>query len=637
MLLLGLPSEMLNSILEHYSEAALLDEVFRTRLVCSKSPKCQYRLSQLMILGSFAAVLNHQLLAKTPIKKYLAFMELAGLQLHQAKSPFQFVVDHAETYLFNRIRSQDGYLDIFPAFINKLVDVLMRFNLPDDNVIELREQYILDLVRAVVATTPRDRLRQGLAIWLKKDLVAAYPRIVDPEVPLSDALAGAAAVGNFKAVAHFLNHTTDFLEQHFGYHVDHLPSVLEAAASTGKSVMIEYLLAKVKMGLETDNKSCKHYAPVHDYSNTTTECKCEDKFYVIIEAIKAAMRRCHLRAANKLIEFLRTRFVRLAQRDRPDFLRLAIESQNLNCIKHFLKEDQRPKHMLKMDPEVLAAYHEILRDGDIEIIRFLLEQGIVSVAEALMGTDVWLPRFDPLDIAIQRNHQEVVKILLKFGAIPDVYHVLQVLNTGITSFPHASMFPLLHSLIDNHHLSTSQLQGGASDTKPLWMQELNISRSGFKEQDPGCLELLHGRWRWVDCDHKTEWIDASMMVKCDHIAQRLFVPGRVSHIDAYKSIVLVTREIVRSRQYKGGIGLPPLPSLLAALGKIATDQIALGDSNIEWRKEAWEALRWFDGLSLLACRPAVGYSTLTLSKVQELQRQQTMQYMLMAARSQGRW
>ncbi|KAI4922128.1 hypothetical protein J4E90_000556 [Alternaria incomplexa] len=303
-----------------------------------------------MILGSFAAVLNHQLLAKTPIKKYLAFMELAGLQLHQAKSPFQFVVDHAETYLFNRIRSQDGYLDIFPAFINKLVDVLMRFNLPDDNVIELREQYILDLVRAVVATTPP----------------------------------GAAAVGNFKAVAHFLNHTTDFLEQHFGYHVDHLPSVLEAAASTGKSVMIEYLLAKVKMGLETDNKSCKHYAPVHDYSNTTTECKCEDKFYVIIEAIKAAMRRCHLRAANKLIEFLRTRFVRLAQQDRPDFLRLAIESQNLNCIKHFLKEDQRPKHMLKMDPEVLAAYHEILRDGDIEIIRFLLEQGITLQSNAII-------------------------------------------------------------------------------------------------------------------------------------------------------------------------------------------------------------------------------------------------------------
>jgi len=636
MLLLGLPSELFNSILEHYSEAALLDEVFRTRLVCSKSPRCQYRPSPLITLGSFAAVLNHQLLAKTPIKKYLAFMESAGLQLHQAKSPFQFVVDHAETYLLNRIRSQDGYLDIFPAFINKLVDVLMRFNLPDDNVIELREQYILDLVRAVVATTPRDRLRQGLAIWIKKYLVAAYPRIVDPEIPLSDALAGAAAVGNFKAVAHFLNHTTDFLEQHFGYHVDHLPSVLEAAASTGKSVMIEYLLAKVKVGLETDNESCKHYAPVHDYSKTTTECKCEDKFYVIIEAIKATMRGCHLRAANKLIDFLRTRFVRLAQRDRPDFLRLAMESHNLNCIKYFLKEDQRPKHMLKMDPEVIAAYHEILHSGNVEVIRFLLEQGIVSVAGAPMGTDVWLPRFDPLDIAIQRNHQEVVKILLEFGAIPDVYHVLQVLNTGITSFPHASMFPLLRSLIDNHHLSASQLQGSTSNTKPLWMQELNISRSGFKEQDAGCLELLHGRWRWVDCDHKTEWIDASMMVKCDNIARRLYVAGRVSHIDAYKSIVLVTREIVRSRQYKGGIGLPPLPSLLAVLGKIATDQIALGDSNIEWRKEAWEALRWFDGLSQLACRPAVGYSTLTLSKVQEAQRQQMIQIMLMATHIRGR-
>ena len=635
MLLLGLPSEILTSVLEHYSEAALLDEVFRTRLVCSKSPKCHYRLSLLIVLGSFAAVLNHQLLAKTPIKKYLAFMELAGLQLHQAKSPFQFVVDHAETYLLNRIRSQDGYLDIFPAFINKLVDVLMRFNLPDDNVIELREQYILDLVRAVVATTPRDRLRQGLAIWIKKYLVAAYPRIVDPEIPLSDALAGAAAVGNFKAVAHFLNHTTDFLEHHFDYHVNHLSNAIVAAASTGKSVMIEYLLAKVKVGLEMDNESCKHYAPAHGSSKATAECKCENKFYVIIEAIKAALRGCHLRAANKLIEFLRTRFVRLAQRDRPDFLGLAMESHNLKCIKHFLKQDQRPNHMLKMDPEVLAACHEILRNGNIEIIRFLLEQGIVSAAEASMGTDVWLPRFDPLDIAIQHNHREVVKILLEFGAIPDVYHVLQVLNTGITSFPHASMFPLLRSLIDNHHLSASQ-QGDTNDIKPLWMQELNISRSGFKEQDPGCLELLHGRWRWVDCDHKTEWIDASMIVKCDHIAQRLFVARRVSQIDAYKSIVLVTREIVRSRQYKGGIGLPPLPSLLAVLGKIATDQIALGDSNIEWRKEAWEALRWFDGLSLLACRPAVGYSTLTLSKVQEAQRQQMIQIMLMATHIRGR-
>ena len=637
MLLLGLPSEMLTSILEHYSEAALLDDVFRTRLVCSKSPKCQYRLSPLIKLGSFAAVLNHQLLAKTPMKKYLDFMELAGLQLHQAKSPFEFMVDHAETYLLNCIRSQDGYLHLIPAFINKLVDILMRFNLPDDNVIELREQYILDLVRAVVATTSHDRLREGLTTWLKKDLAAASPRIVDPEISLSEALAGAAAVGNFKAVAHFLNHTTDFLEHHFDYHLDDLPSAIVAAASTGKSVMIEYLLAKVKVGLEKDNESCKHYAPVHGSSKITTECKCENKFYVIIEAIKAAMRGCHLRAANKLIEFLRTRFVRLAQRDRPDFLRLAMESHNLNCIKHFLKEDQRPKHMLKMDPEVLAAYHEILRNGNIEIIRFLLGHGIVSASEAPMGTDVWLPRFDPLDGAIQRNHQEVVKILLEFGAIPHVYHVLEVLNTGITSFPHASMFPLLHSLIDNHHLSASQLQGDTNDTKPLWMQELNISRSGFKEQDPGCPELLHGHWRWVDCDHKTEWIDASMMVKCDDIAQRIFVARRVSHIDAYKSIVLVTREIVRSRQYKGGIGLPPLPSLLAVPGKIATDQIGLGDSNIEWRQEAWEALRCFDGLSLLACRPAVGYSTLTLSKVQEAQRQQMIQYMLMAARSQGRW
>ncbi|KAI4664931.1 uncharacterized protein J4E79_003230 [Alternaria viburni] len=337
-----------------------------------------------MILGSFAAVLNHQLLAKTPINKYLAYMRLVGLQLHQAKSPFQFVVDHAETYLLNRIRSQDGYLHLYPAFINKLVGILMRFNLPDGNEIELREQYILDLVRAVVATTPRDRLREGLAIWLKKDLVAASPQIVDPEISLWEALAGAAAVGNFKAVAHFLNHTTDFLEHRFDYHVHDLPSAVVAAASTGKSVMIEYLLAKVKVGLETNNESCKHYAPVHASSKTTTECRCENKFYVIIEAIKAAMRGCHLRAANKLIEFLRTRFVRLAQRDRPDFLRLAIESHNLNYIKHFLKEDQRPKHMLKVDPEVLAAYHEILRDGNIEIIRFLLEQGITLQSNAII-------------------------------------------------------------------------------------------------------------------------------------------------------------------------------------------------------------------------------------------------------------
>lgn len=85
----------------------------------------------------------------------------------------------------------------------------------------------------------------------------------------------------------------------------------------------------------------------------------------------------------------------------------------------------------------------------------------------------------------------------------------------------------------------------------------------------------------------------------------------MSHIDVCKSIVLVSREIVVSRQYKGGIGLPPLPSLLAVLGKIATDQITLGDSDIEWSNEVWEALRWFDGLSLLACRPVVDHRALT--------------------------
>jgi hypothetical protein len=125
----------------------------------------------------------------------------------------------------------------------------MRFTSTRDEATELREQYTLNLVRAIVATN--DRLKEDVSLWLRKHHVETPIRFV------SDALAAAAAVGNFRAVDHLLHSTTDLLEQPWCHDMKYLPSVLQAAASTGKSVMVEYLLAKVKVGLDMNNVSCK--------------------------------------------------------------------------------------------------------------------------------------------------------------------------------------------------------------------------------------------------------------------------------------------------------------------------------------------------------------------------------------------
>ena len=99
----------------------------------------------------------------------------------------------------------------------------------------------------------------------------------------------------------------------------------------------------------------------------------------------------------------------------------------------------------------------------------------------------------------------------------------------------------------------------------------------------------------MDCDYTTEWVDASMIIKCNHVAEQLSEAGSLSNTDICKFIVLISLKVIQSCQCKDGIGLPSLRWLLNILWKISLGLIKLEDETLKWKEEAQKALGWFHG------------------------------------------
>jgi hypothetical protein len=133
----------------------------------------------------------------------------------------------------------------------------MRFAPGSADAAVLREQYMRDIVRAF-ATTSR---------CLDYFQIIFHPEIADDpanpwnnpiywrESPLYEALSAAAAIGNIKAFDPFFHGLPKVLTEGGA-----LVNPLHSAASTGKSVMIEYLL--VKMQQEIMNIECHCQSPL---------------------------------------------------------------------------------------------------------------------------------------------------------------------------------------------------------------------------------------------------------------------------------------------------------------------------------------------------------------------------------------
>jgi hypothetical protein len=94
---------------------------------------------------------------------------------------------------------------------------------------------------------------------------------------------GAGAVGNIKALDYFFHGNPEVLIED-----GVLTNPLYSAASTGRSVMIGYLL--VKMQHEITDIECNCQTPLNGPLACEAECRCKTRFYRVIEAIKAAMR-----------------------------------------------------------------------------------------------------------------------------------------------------------------------------------------------------------------------------------------------------------------------------------------------------------------------------------------------------------
>ena len=118
----------------------------------------------------------------------------------------------------------------------------------------------------------------------------------------------------------------------------------------------------------------------------------------------------------------------------------------------------------------------------------------------------------------------MVKVLLEFGAKPNVHHLLSALNAGLNPFPDTSMFPLLHLIITEHAFSATTIDENTHKSKTLRMRELKAGsvKLSYLKWDNCRIELIHGHWRWVDSHYNTTQVDADMLTNCKAIAERTF-------------------------------------------------------------------------------------------------------------------
>ncbi|KAF2656665.1 hypothetical protein K491DRAFT_715249 [Lophiostoma macrostomum CBS 122681] len=185
MLLLDLAPEIFELIVRTFVEQATLPDIFHARGVCR----------------TFARYIDHELLEELPIAQFVEKSNSG--QEEWGWAPFNFFRERIHIFLAKRVRypGVDGNTPNLVGFLIKIVETLL-LEAPSSSCIDdLREQYVHDIVRAVVAmrgNTVHRLLIPHIPSDYESRTLEKYITQQDPDV--ADMIAAAAAVGNINAV-----------------------------------------------------------------------------------------------------------------------------------------------------------------------------------------------------------------------------------------------------------------------------------------------------------------------------------------------------------------------------------------------------------------------------------------------------
>lgn len=216
--LFDLPAELFQNIVDLLVKDGDLPAVFRLRAVCRKYIHFLILIDEawLTSTGFFAQTFNYELLASTPIRKFVDNERYPDDGSTQVFGPRRFLRQYLGTILFHRVQRPLDVYPGLPSIISKLADELLHF-VPvctNDNgkshagTSTLRTTYLRDLSHALVAVNQETwpLIRAGRAPV--SNIISSY--LASQQITAGDYLAAAAAVDNIPAIHHFLSNGSKF-------------------------------------------------------------------------------------------------------------------------------------------------------------------------------------------------------------------------------------------------------------------------------------------------------------------------------------------------------------------------------------------------------------------------------------------
>ncbi|KAF2647547.1 hypothetical protein K491DRAFT_303954 [Lophiostoma macrostomum CBS 122681] len=238
MLLLDLPSELLERILDVFIEIVPLSHAFRARSVCR----------------FFASVINHALLAKTPSETLSHHLTHASAR-HRPEVLRTFLKKNLGTLILNHTRYPRGIPPNVPDFINYVVAELMEFVPTDGDTLAIHEQYQQDLIALTVSDNVKlheDTMFDLLGIEKQPRgylYDSSYYDMIDQrKLSPTQALCAAAAVGSLHAVEYTIQRGGQLLEASKGAYA----CPISAAAITNQQHVLELFIAHLEQAISED-------------------------------------------------------------------------------------------------------------------------------------------------------------------------------------------------------------------------------------------------------------------------------------------------------------------------------------------------------------------------------------------------
>ena len=208
---------------------------------------CYIHQLRLTHLETFAVLINHKLLAKTPIETFIYHSSN-----QYGESLEEFLQKDLGTYLLNHVQNLRRAPRQIPTLINTVVKELLLFASPQSELPTLRDQYQRDIVRAM--TCQKDEfvnhcITQGVSGQLLFDHESTGRKEKDnwngEKVIVTQYLSATAAIGDLDLVLKYINQGGQVFKDEGVF-----PSPSEAAASTGLSEILKLFLTFVRPPLE---------------------------------------------------------------------------------------------------------------------------------------------------------------------------------------------------------------------------------------------------------------------------------------------------------------------------------------------------------------------------------------------------